>query len=104
MCGACGAISGGPDWIDRVGNPDGVSHRPDLTRGAERQRRIAIVNLVLKPHRLSLSDLGAGLSLSGPSGRTEIVESLAHVWTAADRLSPSLIDPLDERLLETIEN
>jgi hypothetical protein len=89
MCGACGAISGGPDWIDRVGNPEGVSHRPDLTRGAERQRRIAVVNLFLRPHRLLLYDFGSSLCLRGPTGRTEIVESLAHVWAAADRLSPA---------------
>jgi hypothetical protein len=100
MCGACGAISGGPDWIDRVGNPEGVSHRSDLTRGAERQRRIVLVNMVLGPHRLQLYDLGGGLSLRGPTGRTELVESLAHVWMAADRLSSSVIDPLDDLLLE----
>jgi hypothetical protein len=100
MCGACGAISGGPDWIDRVGNPEGASHPADLTRGAERQRRIALVNIVLRPHRLELSDFGAGLSLRGPTGQTELVESLAHVWMAADRLSSSLIDPLDNLPLE----
>jgi hypothetical protein len=99
VCGACGVIGGGPDWIDRVGNPEGVSYRSDLTRGAERQRRIAIVNLVLRQHRLTLSDLGAGLQLRGPTGRTELVESLAHIWMAADRLSPSMIDPLDDHLL-----
>jgi hypothetical protein len=104
MCGACGVIGGGPDWIDRVGNPEGVSHLPDLTRGAERQRRIAIVNMVLWPHRLSLSDLGSSLAIRSPTGRTEIVESLAHVWSAADRLAPSVIDPLDERLLDGLTN
>jgi hypothetical protein len=104
MCGACGAISGGPDWIDRVGNPEGVSHRPGLTRGAERQRRIALVNMMLRPYRLQLSDTGSSLALRGPTGRTELVETLAHVWTAADRVSSSVIDPLDDHLLEQLEN
>jgi hypothetical protein len=103
MCGACGAISGGPDWIDRVGNPEGVSHRPDLTRGAERQRRIALVNMLLRPSRLQLFDTGSSLALRGPTGRTELVETLAHVWTAADRISSSPIDPLDHHLLEQLE-
>jgi hypothetical protein len=102
MCGACGAISGGPDWIDRVGNPEGISHEPELTRAAERQRRISIVNLVLRPYRLHLSDAGASLALHAPTGRTELVESLAHVWTAADRISSATIDPLDEWLLEAL--
>ena len=30
MCGACGVLGGGPDWVDRVGNPEGVSHGPNL--------------------------------------------------------------------------
>jgi hypothetical protein len=95
MCGACGALSGGPDWVDRVGNPEGVSHSPNLTRTAERQRRIALANLLLRSRRLQLSDLGNGLILRGPTGATEIVEVLAHVWTAADRMAPPGIDPLD---------
>jgi len=104
MCGACAVLNGGPDWIDRVGNPEGVSHRPDLTRGAERQRRVAFVNLLLKPHRAQLFDLGNGLSLRGPTGRTEIVEVLAHVWTAADRLCPPGVDPLDIAQIEDFES
>ena len=31
MCSVCGVLGGGPDWIDRVGNPDGVGHHDDLT-------------------------------------------------------------------------
>jgi hypothetical protein len=104
MCGACGVLNGGPDWVDRVGNPEGVSHRPDLTRTAERQRRIALANLLLKPRRLQLSDLGSGLILRGPTGVTEIVEVLAHVWTAADRMSPPGIDPLDIEQIESFES
>ena len=87
-----------------MGNPEGVSHRPDLTRGAERQRRIALVNMMLRPYRLQLSDTGSSLALRGPTGRTELVETLAHVWTAADRVSSSVIDPLDDHLLEQLEN
>jgi len=102
MCGACGVLGGGPDWVERAGNPEGISHPADLTRGAERQRRIALVNLLLSPHRLRLSDLGSRLILRGPTGMTEIVDSLMHVWMAADRLSPSLIDLLDERQNEPL--
>jgi hypothetical protein len=28
MCGACGVLGGAPDWVDRAGNPQGVSHPP----------------------------------------------------------------------------
>jgi hypothetical protein len=103
MCGACGVIGGGPDWIDRAGNPRGVSHPAGLTRTAERQRRIALVNLMLEPRKLRLSDLGSNLIVRGPTGRSEIVDSLMHVWAAADRLSPSAFDPLDEGFIEYLQ-
>ena len=70
MCSACGVLGGGPDWIDRVGNPDGVGHHDDLTRGAERQRGGALVNLLLWPSRMMLVDHGNQLSVRGkPGGR-----------------------------------
>jgi hypothetical protein len=104
MCGACGVLNNAPDWVDRVGNPDGIGHSENLTRGAERQRRVGLVNLLLRPTRMKLFDLGNTLSLQGPTGRVEIVEGLAHVWAAADRLSHDLVDPLNIEQLEIIES
>ena len=98
MCGACGVLGGGPDWIDRVDNRDGIGHRAGLTRGAERQRRVHLVNLLLKANRSQLADCGA-LVLRGPTGRSEVVDSLAHVWTAVERIGQEPVDPLDDRLL-----
>jgi hypothetical protein len=103
MCGACAVLNSAPDWVDRVGNPDGIGHSENLTRGAERHRRVGLVNLLLRPTRMKLFDLGSNLSLQGPTGRVEIVEGLAHVWAAADRLSSDLVDPLDVEQLEIIE-
>jgi hypothetical protein len=103
MCGACAVLGNAPDWVDRVGNPDGVGHSEDLTRIAERQRRVGLVNLLLEPTRMKLLDLGNNLSLRGPTGRVEIVDGLAHVWATADRLSDQLVDPLDIEQLEAIE-
>src|SRR6202050_1988721 len=103
MCGACAVLNNAPDWVDRVGNPEGVGHGENLTRGAERQRRVELVNLLLRPTRMRVFDLGTNLSLHGPTGRVEIVEGLAHVWAAADRLSTDLVDPLDVEQLEAIE-
>jgi hypothetical protein len=88
MCGACAVLTNAPDWVDRVGNPEGVGHDANLTRTAERQRRIALANVLLHPARIRLFDLG-----------------LAHVWAAADRLSPEqLVDPLDREQLEALES
>ena len=77
MCGACAVLGNAPDWVDRVGNPEGVGHSENLTRIAERQRRVDLVNLLLEPTRMKLLDLGNNLSLRGPTGRVEIVDGLA---------------------------
>jgi hypothetical protein len=103
MCGACAVLYNAPDWVDRVGNPEGIGHGENLTRGAERQRRVELVNLLLRPTRMKLFDIGNSLSIQGPTGRVEIAEGLAHVWAAADRLSTHLVDPLDTEQLEIIE-
>jgi hypothetical protein len=102
MCGACGVLGGGPDWIDRVDNPDGVGHGDGLTRGAERQRRVALVNLLLRARRSQLVDLGTLMMLRGSTGRSEVVDSLKHVWTAVERVDGAPIDPLDPRLLAAL--
>jgi hypothetical protein len=102
MCGACGVLSGGPDWIDRVDNPDGVGHTETLTRGAERQRRIHLVNLMLQAGRSQVIDLGNLMVLRGPTGRSEVVSSLMHVWAAVDRVDAQPVDPLDHALLQSL--
>ena len=102
MCGACGILSGGPDWIDRVDNPDGVGHKQSLTRAAERQRRIHLVNLMLQADRSQVVDLGNLMVLRGPTGRSEVVSSLMHVWAAVDRVGGRPIDPLDYSLLQSL--
>ncbi len=104
MCGACAVLNNAPDWVDRVGNPDGIGHGDGLTRGAERQRRVGFINLLLQPTRMKLFDLGNNLSLQSPTGRVEIVEGLAHIWAAADRLSSHPVDPLDLEQIEAIES
>ena len=103
MCGACAVLNNAPDWADRVGNPEGIGHGHNLTRGAERQRRVSLVNLLLATQRMKLFDLGNNFSLHGPTGRVDIVATIAHVWAAADRQSSEPLDPLDARQLEALE-
>jgi hypothetical protein len=76
---------------------------PGSVHRADRIRRVELVNLLLRPTRMKLFDLGNNLSLQAPTGRVEIVEGLAHVWAAADRISPSPVDPLDIEQLSAIE-
>jgi len=98
MCAACGVLGGGPDWLDR---PAGEDQR-GTPSGAERQRRIALVNLLLAGPRLRLRAFGPYMVLDSPTGRTEIVEDLRHVWLQADRMNAAHVDPLDPEFLEAL--
>jgi hypothetical protein len=99
MCGACGILGGGPEWMDRVNNPDGIGHDDNLTFVAERERRIRFVNLLLQADGSRITNFGSMTIVRGATGRTEVVESLMHVWSAADRVGSRPADPLDPSLL-----
>ena len=103
MCGACGILGGGPDWLDRVDNPSGVPHGAGLTLAAERQRRVAPVNLLLGARALGLREYGRRMIVASPTGRAEIVDDLRHVWMQADTMAEGGIDPLDPGLLHRLE-
>lgn len=102
MCAACGILGGGSDWLDRGGESDGIGLPPGFTWLAERQRRLALVNRLLAPSRIRLSEHGRQLVVRGATGRTKIVADLAHVWVAADLLGGS-VDLLDEGYLASLE-
>lgn len=102
MCGACGVLSGGVEWLDRTGNPGGIGSDGRETRLAERQRRIHLVNRLLVPTRAKLRDFGNRLILHGPTGQTKLVDDLAHVWLAADKIGRRPVDPLDAAFLASM--
>jgi hypothetical protein len=103
MCGACGILGGGPDWLDRVDNPGGVPPGEGLTRVAERQRRVALVNTLLAPKSLRVRDFGRQMILTGATGRTHMISDLKHVWLLADQLVEGGIDPLDPTTMRVFE-
>ena len=103
MCGACGILAGGPEWIERIGNPERIGDAGDMTRIAQRQRRIALANMLLRSSGIHLIEVNGSLMLRGPTGRHEIVDTLRHVWSAADRLTDQRIDVLDADFMYSIE-
>jgi hypothetical protein len=46
---------------------------------------------------------GSAFVLSTATGKTEIVDNLAHLWMAAERLLGRPCDPLDEELVALME-
>ena len=65
---------------------------------------MAAANRVLKHYRMSLpTGRGARSSSRRATGKTEIVDNLGHLWTAAERLSGRPCDPLDAELIAAME-
>lgn len=105
MCALCGVLGGSEHWTDAAARPGVYTRNADpLARRRERARRVAVANRVLAPFRLTLADWqGSAFLLSTPTGKTEIVEDLAHLWAAAERLAGVPCDPLSAPLLDALE-
>ena len=104
MCSLCGIFMGRGHWTDPASNPEVFDARlASHTRGRERQQRTRLVNRVLAPYGLKLSDgTGAAYQLKGPTGQSALVDSLSELWPAADRMSRGDIDPLEDALLAAL--
>lgn len=71
---------------------DGVAN----TRRADRAERIRILNQVLGPRRVKVSDFqGQSFLVRGATGKTQIADSIAHVWRCVQQMTGGAIDPLD---------
>jgi hypothetical protein len=101
MCSLCGVLGGNEHWADAVARPGVYSRAADpLLRRRERADRVRIANRILAHWHLVLSDWqGASFVLATRTGRTELVEDLGHLWTAAERLIGCPIDPLSEEVM-----
>jgi hypothetical protein len=105
MCALCGVLGGIEHWTDAVARPGVFTRNTDAaSRRRERLNRVAAANRVLKHYRMNLDDWqGSAFVLSTATGKTEIVDNLAHLWMAAERLLGRPCDPLDEELVALME-
>ena len=105
MCALCGVLGGAEHWTSANARPGVFTRSTDpASRRRERTSQVAAANLVLKHYRMSLADWqGTAFVLSTATGKTEIVDNLAHLWTAAERLFGRPCDPLDEELIAVME-
>ncbi len=94
MCSACGFPALPGHWTDAG------AQRPG-SRVRLRFIRLAIVNRLLLPYRLSAYDDGVtpGLQLMAPDGERVLVADLDTLWKEAARLAGTPIDPLSPRAL-----
>ena len=105
MCALCGVLGGMEHWTDAVDRPGVFTRNTDgASRRRDRMNRVAAANRVLSCYRMNLADWqGSAFVLSTATGKTEIVDNLAHLWMAAERLLGRPCDPLDENLIARME-
>jgi hypothetical protein len=93
MCGLCGILSSDDHWADLLPSVD-----PDelaRVRRHARQTRVRYLNRVLGAFFCSVSDWqGRMYLLTTFTGKTELVDNLAELWAAVERLSGHAPDPL----------
>ena len=106
MCALCGVLGGADHWTDAIARPGVFTRNTDpASRRRERMSRVAAANRILKHYRMTLTDWqGSSFVLSTATGKTEIVDDLSHLWMAAERLLGRPCDPLDETLIDGLEN
>jgi len=105
MCALCGVLGGPEHWTDAVARPGVFTRNTDAAaRRRERMNRVAAANRVLSHYRMNLVDWqSSAFVLSTATGKTEIVDNLAHLWMASERLLGRPCDPLDEKLIALME-
>ena len=105
MCGLCGVLGGPRHWTDAPARLGVFTRNTDeAQRRRERRNRVTELGRVLCHYGVRLEDWQASsFVLSNRTGGTELVDDLAHVWTAAERLSGLACDPLDPGLLDLLE-
>lgn len=106
MCSLCGILGCDDHWSNAVARPGVYSRNNDVrARRAENARRMSVLNTVLSFRRLKI-DIWQGRSyvVASPTGASSVFEALSHLWTEADALSPKGFDPLDEDLIQWMED
>ena len=105
MCALCGVLGGAEHWTNAAPRPGVFTRNTDAaSRRRERISQVTAANRILQHYRVSLADWqGTAFVLSTATGKTEIVDNLGHLWTAAERLTGKPCDPLDAELIAAME-
>ena len=77
----------------------------DTERRRERRNRVLQAGRVLRHFGVKIEDWhGSAFILSNRTGSSELVDDLAHLWAAAERLSGAACDPLALDVIEAMES
>ena len=94
MCGLCGMFGEEAHWATRLEN-NGEQSSDSIQRRRLRTHRISLINLLLAPHHIKVSDWqGVQYQLSGATGKTALAENLSEIWLMVESISGRPFDPL----------
>ena len=104
MCVLCGEFVSQIHWTGRHVEDKARASRGDpgeyhRFRRRDRVHRAAVTNEVLRHYGLRVSDWsGSKYILRDKKGRSELVQDLGSLWSAAQKLTGRPLDPLDPTL------
>ena len=104
MCSLCGILAGRGHWTESATNPEVFAGRSEVhTVARERQHRARILNVVLAPYGLSVSDWAASrYLLRSRTGRSALAGNLNELWAEAEKMLGRPCDPLDPGYLSDL--
>ena len=96
MCGLCGLIGEAPDWTDAL--------LSTLPKRQERLRRIKILNVLVAPKRLKISDFhGTNYMVQTPTGGSSMVNGFSELLLEIETMSKTKLDVLSPEVLSYLE-
>ncbi|QEM81266.1 hypothetical protein [Halomonas binhaiensis] len=101
MCGLCGTLGEDSHWITGIEDPEQAHY----ARRHARAYRARLINAVLAPRRLSVTDFqSTSFVLGSATGKQEIVQDLGGIWRQAEAMSGHALDPLSAQFLDELEH
>ena len=103
MCGFCGLVGGAEHW----GEFDGPALRgeSDAQGGRQRERlhRAALLDRITRHYGVRVRDWsGAAWLVSHATGETVVIDRLAELWPAVERMARKPCDPLNPAFLAAL--
>jgi hypothetical protein len=103
VCGFCGWVGGALHWSEDAATPACADGLEQGSRQRDRLRRSALLNRVTRHYGVQIADwAGTSWILSHVTGETAVIDRLADLWPAVERMAKRPCDPLNPALLASL--
>ena len=95
MCGLCGIFGESADWSQGAAQAEAGQSADPVARRRVRTQRIALLNRLLRPLHLTVSNWqGSQYQIGSATGKTLLADNLSQIWAAVQTLAGKPYDPL----------